>query len=234
MRFFFDYKAERDTIYDFKGEDFRDDQSALEFAEATVHHLKASLKGDWNTYAVEVRDAEGKKYFSLPITPCDSSIQLIDRRSHQPGTRRVRLLIIEDTDVHAAVIGRSAAKQGFAVTNAPSYENACDILSTEEFDCITLDLGLGDHVGFEILRYLASIHSRTQIIVISATSQETRDDVVELGRALGLRVYASMPKPIDLSALTEMLTHIESHLAHQKETNTVEEAGKHRTSAAVH
>jgi hypothetical protein len=60
--------------------------------------------------------------------------------------------------------------------------------------------------------YLASIQSRAQIIVISGTSKEIRDGVVELGRALGLSVYASIPKPIDLSALTEMLTHIQTRL----------------------
>jgi DNA-binding response OmpR family regulator len=81
--------------------------------------------------------------------PGDSSIQLMDRRSHQPGTRKVRLLIIEDTDVHAAIIARSAAKLGFVETKAQSYEKACNI---EQFDCITLDLGLGDHVGFDIFR----------------------------------------------------------------------------------
>jgi len=234
MRFFFDYKAADHTIHDFKGEDFRDDQSALEFAEATVHQLKASLKADWNAYSVEVHDAEGKKYFSLPIAPGHSSIPLMEKMAHQPDTRRVRLLIIEDTNVHAAVIGRSAAKLGLAVTNASSYENACDILSAEEFDCITLDLGLGDRVGFDVLRYLATIHSRTHIIVISGTSQEIRDDVVELGRALGLSVYESIAKPIDLSALTAMLTHIQNHLAHQQETKKVEERENTETSFAVH
>jgi two-component system, chemotaxis family, chemotaxis protein CheY len=234
MRFFFDYKAKHHTIYDYTGEDFTDGHGAFDFAEATVHHLKSSLMHDWNTYSVEVRDAEGKKYFSLPVTPGDSSIQLIDTESQQPGPRRLCLLIIEDRDVHAAVIGRSAAKLDFAVTNAHSYENACEILSTDKFDCITLDLGLGDHAGFDILRLIASIQSRAQIVVISGTDKEIRDDVVELGRLLGLNVYASIPKPIDLSALTGTLTHIQNHLACRKETKAIEEAGGNSTSAAVH
>jgi hypothetical protein len=55
---------------------------------------------------------------------------------------------------------------------------------------------------------------------------------VELGRALGLRVHASLPKPIDLSALTAMLTHMQSDLVHQDKT--AEEAVRNRTSAAIH
>jgi two-component system, chemotaxis family, chemotaxis protein CheY len=206
MRFFFDYKAKHHSIYDYNGEEFKDDHGAFDFAEATVHHLRTSLKDDWNTYSVEVRDAEGKKYFSLPVTLGNSSTQQMDTGFQKPDTPRLRLLIVEDRDVHAAVIGRRAAKLDFAVTTAQSYDNACEILRAEQFDCITLDLGLGDHVGLDILRYLAGIHSQAQIIVISETDKEIRDDVVELGKALSLNVYASISKPIDLSALTEMLT----------------------------
>ena len=232
MRFFFDYKAKHHSICDYNGEEFKDDHGAFDFAEATVHHLRTSLKDDWNTYSVEVRDAEGKIYFSLPVTPGNSSEKKKDTNLPRPETPRVRLLIIEDRDVHAAVIGRRAAKLDFAVTTAQSYDNACEILRAEQFDCITLDLGLGDRVGLDILRYLAGIHSQAQTIVISETDKEIRDDVVELGRALGLSVYASIPKPIDLSALTEMLSHIQNHLAHQKEMKTAEGVGDKKTSVA--
>jgi two-component system, chemotaxis family, chemotaxis protein CheY len=232
MRFFFDYKPKHHSIYDYNGRDFRNAQDAFDFAEATAQLLKM-MSGDWINYSIEVRDAEDKKYFSVPVEPGHSSLQLVNIGSRQSAQRRIRLLIIEDRHVHSAVIGRSAAKLGFAVTNAHSYESAIDTLSTQEFACITLDLGLGDHVGIDVLRYLGSIHSRAQIIVISETDRETRDDVVELGRALGLNVYASMPKPIDLGTLTKMLMNIQNRLARQEETTDVKEQRRTASAAAA-
>jgi CheY-like chemotaxis protein len=234
MRFFFDYKARHHSIYDYNGDDFRSAQDAFDFAEATAQLLKTSLNGDWINYSVEVRDAEGKKYFSLPAEPGHPSMPLVDVGSRQSFKQITRLLIIEDRHVHSAVIGRNAAKLGFAVTNAHSYEKACDLLSTQEFDCVTLDLGLGDHVGFDVLRYLAGIHSRSQIIVISEANKETRDDVLELGRALDLNVYASIPKPIDLNALSKMLMYIQSHQARQEEAKAIEEASGNGPSSGTH
>jgi CheY-like chemotaxis protein len=223
MRFFFDYRAERHSIYDYKGEDFRNSEGAFDFAEATAQLLKASLNGDWIDYAVEVRDAEGKKYFSVPVGLDDTSVPWAEIELHQSHKQAIRLLVIEDTHVHSAVIGRSAARLGFAITHAHNYENACEILCNQPFDCVTLDLGLGDHVGFDVLRYLADLHSRAQVIVISETDRETRDDVVELGRALALNVCGSMQKPIDLSALREMLMEIQGHLARREEPQAAEE-----------
>ena len=223
MRFFFDYKAKHRSIYDYNGSNFRNSEDAFDFAELTAQLLKNSLNGDWIGYSVEVRDAVGKKYFSIPVGPSDTSISWAETGLHQSHKQAIRLLIIEDRHVHGAVIGRSAVRLGFAITHAHNYENACEMLRKQQFDCITLDLGLGDHVGFEVLRYLANIQSRAQIIVISETDREIRDDTVELGRALALNVCGSIQKPIDLSTLRQMLIHIRGHLARRDETKVVEE-----------
>lgn len=118
------------------------------------------------------------------------------------------LLIIEDAPVHRAVIGRVADKIGFEVTRASSYEDACEMLDARRFDCITLDLGLGDHVGLDVLRHLSAIRCRARIIVISQSDKDVCEQTVQLGRALDLDVYESVPKPIDLLALRELLARI--------------------------
>lgn len=67
MRFFIDYKAEGESLYDYQGEEFLSSDDALDFAQSTVLALKNNLSGLWKGWSVEVRSAEGKKYFSLPI-----------------------------------------------------------------------------------------------------------------------------------------------------------------------
>ena len=67
MRFFIDYTAEGQSLYDYKGEEFLSSDDAFNFAEATAQALKNNLSGLWKGWSVEVRNAEGKRYFSLPI-----------------------------------------------------------------------------------------------------------------------------------------------------------------------
>lgn len=67
MRFFFDYTTEGQSIYDHHGEEFVNLCDAGSFAEATVQVLRNSLDGLWKGWKIEVRSAEGQKYFSFSV-----------------------------------------------------------------------------------------------------------------------------------------------------------------------
>jgi hypothetical protein len=65
--FFFDLTTTNQSLYDYRGDKFSSSQSAIEFAQETAHMLKHSLSDDWTGWSVEVRNAEGKKFLSLPV-----------------------------------------------------------------------------------------------------------------------------------------------------------------------
>jgi uncharacterized protein DUF6894 len=67
MRFFFDYRTNNRSLFDYRGDEFQSPQGAIEYAEAIVQHLKNSLSGDWVGWSVEVRNAEGTKFHSLLV-----------------------------------------------------------------------------------------------------------------------------------------------------------------------
>jgi hypothetical protein len=67
MRFFIDYKTTDKSLYDYQGEEFMSSNDAFDFAEQTAQSLKNKLDGDWIGWLVEVRDAEGRKYFSFRV-----------------------------------------------------------------------------------------------------------------------------------------------------------------------
>jgi hypothetical protein len=67
MRFFFDYTAKDRSLYDYQGDVFLSSKDAYEFAQATAQSLKNSLASEWMGWSVEVRNAEGRKLFSLPV-----------------------------------------------------------------------------------------------------------------------------------------------------------------------
>jgi CheY-like chemotaxis protein len=201
MQFFFDYTTSYRSLRDYQGHEFSNFEAAGDFAEATAQTLRNNLNDDWKDWLVEVRNAEGTKYFSLPVTPGRQVAVSANVGSLQAVTNRSSLLIIEDTATDSAIISHIASKVGFATAKAHSYEDACEILARQQFDCITLDLELGGHFGLYVLRYLATIQCKAQIIVISQSDREVRDDVADLGRALDLSVWESVSKPFDLDAL---------------------------------
>jgi len=67
MRFFFDYVTQGQVLYDYLGNEFLSPEDAFDFAQATTQDLKNSGNGDWRDWSVEVRNAEGAKFFSLPV-----------------------------------------------------------------------------------------------------------------------------------------------------------------------
>ena len=67
MRFFFDYTTKDRSLYDFKGDEFHSPQGAIEFAEAIAEDLNCSLSNDWLGWWIEVRNAEGTRFFALPV-----------------------------------------------------------------------------------------------------------------------------------------------------------------------
>jgi two-component system, chemotaxis family, chemotaxis protein CheY len=220
MRFYFDYTKKDDSLYDYQGEDFLSTEAAYDFATATADTLKHSLEGDWLGWSIEVRNAEGKRYFSIPVgsvgknstlSTGDGDIAMVDVARGAAAAGPARLLIIEDVMTHGAVVDRVARKFGFATQKVHDCGEARRALEQQRFDCITLDLVLGEHIGLDILRYLSEIDCRTPIILISQADRGTCEDVVELGRALDLDMAEPIQKPIDLHALGRVFADIRTH-----------------------
>ncbi len=67
MRFFFDYKTFNRSLLDYRGDEFRCPQSAVQYARDVVQNLNNSLSGDWVGWSVEVLDAKGMKFCSLAV-----------------------------------------------------------------------------------------------------------------------------------------------------------------------
>jgi len=67
MRFFFDYTKKSDSLLDYRGDEFRNPQSAIVFAQETAQYLKDSLTEDWLGWFVEVRNVEGLKLGSVSV-----------------------------------------------------------------------------------------------------------------------------------------------------------------------
>jgi DNA-binding response OmpR family regulator len=126
-----------------------------------------------------------------------------------------RLLVIEDTDLHLAILARIAAQAGFSATKASSFQEAVRLLGEIHFDCITLDLSLGERSGVEVLDLLSEMNCRTPIIVISGSEHSVREQTVRTANYLNLNLCGMIAKPIDLAVLRETLKAVATDIRAQ-------------------
>jgi len=132
------------------------------------------------------------------------------------GAAMHNLLVIDDAVIHRTLISRIAEQIGFVALTAGSYAEAAKLLQEHKFDCITLDLGLGEHDGVEILHLLAEIGSSMPVIIISGAEKGVYEEAVKVGKSLNLDIRATFPKPIDLKVMRIQLERIKLKSSLQK------------------
>jgi DNA-binding response OmpR family regulator len=106
------------------------------------------------------------------------------------------------------IICRVAAKAGFLPAGAASYDEAAKLAQETAFDCITLDLSLGNHAGTEMLHHLSMLGSTAPIIVVSGADYATCKETVKVAEKLNLDIWECIPKPVDLVMLRHFLERL--------------------------
>jgi two-component system, chemotaxis family, chemotaxis protein CheY len=127
-----------------------------------------------------------------------------------PRVGAPRLLVIDDDNLHRMIICRVAAKAGYAPAGAATYGEAAQLVRDNAFDCITLDLSLGEHAGVELLRHLWVIGCKATIIIISGCDDATCGDSRRVAESLKFKVWDSIPKPVNLGVLRESLERLKA------------------------
>lgn len=94
----------------------------------------------------------------------------------------MRILVVEDTEDLADAIIHRLRKLGYGVDWAPDGEQAQDLLRTETYQLLVLDIMLPGVDGTAILRALRRGGDRTPVVVITARSEvDTKVDLLDLG-----------------------------------------------------
>ncbi|MBN8844140.1 MAG: response regulator transcription factor [Sphingomonadales bacterium] len=107
-----------------------------------------------------------------------------------------RILLVEDEAPLARAIAASLRTAGYAVDVADDGESGLEMALDEPFALITLDVGLPDMSGFDVLRTLRARGLATPVLIL--TARDTVDDRVT-GLDLGADDY--LLKPFEVSEL---------------------------------
>jgi DNA-binding response OmpR family regulator len=119
-----------------------------------------------------------------------------------------RILIVDDDRGIQSSLARHLAKEGFYPVQALSAEMALDLLKTQSFDLMLLDLGLPDLDGISFCRRIRQ-QWKLPIIILTARS-DSYDKVV--GLEVGADDYVTKP-----FGIPELLARIRAQLRRNQE-----------------
>lgn len=115
----------------------------------------------------------------------------------------MKILIVEDELSLQKSINEYLSGLGNTCSAAGSYAQALERLDLYHYDCILLDLGLGDGEGLQLLSYLKRTKRAEGVIIISA--RNSLDDKLT---GLGLGADDYLTKPFHLSELNARILAI--------------------------
>ena len=119
-----------------------------------------------------------------------------------------RLLVIDDDPDMCAFVVQAAISVGCRATSSITFENFKSSL-TPDTSVVVIDLMMPEVDGIQVLRYLGNEKYAGEIILISGYDKKVLKVAGRLAEALGLRVRASIHKPIKLNQIREILARQE-------------------------
>lgn len=108
----------------------------------------------------------------------------------------MRILIAEDDEVLRDGLCRSMRQLGYAVDYADNGKEAVQVLQSELYDLVILDLGLPRLDGLSVLKQMRMLNQHVPVIILTA-----RDGVEDRVKGLDLGADDYLTKPFSLPEL---------------------------------
>ncbi|MEN1835026.1 response regulator transcription factor [Pseudomonas lijiangensis] len=135
-------------------------------------------------------------------------------QAHRPAGTHAHILAIEDDPLLAAHLQSHLSERGFTVTLRQDGKEVLDLVRSEDFDLILMDIMLPDSNGLEILARLRQ-RQRLPVILMSALGAE-QDRIV--GFSQGADDY--LPKPFSMLEMDVRIDAILRRVAYEHEAQT--------------
>jgi CheY-like chemotaxis protein len=119
---------------------------------------------------------------------------LEDDTVEEVRTDRGRLLIVDDNEINRDVLARRLGRQGYTTAAAENGRKALEMLQTQKFDLLLLDIMMPELNGYQVLRHLKTDPHLRDIPVIMISALDDMDSIV---RCIKLGAEDHLPKPFD-------------------------------------
>ena len=131
-------------------------------------------------------DAGADAFLAKPVAPFELE-NTIRELLGKPALNT--LLLADDDEVARYLLGDALTKLGYRVTEAHNGREAIQMLETNIFNGVFLDIVMPDLTGFEVLREIRHNPARRTVPVIIHTSKEMSSQEADELRRLGAQIY---------------------------------------------
>ena len=179
-----------------KEDDYQGTGLGLTIVKKLVELFKGSIK-------LESEEGKGTTFIvELPFeSGVDKSIEIINSTEVDLSEySNYRILIVEDNKINQVVTKRLLENHKFICTIVDNGFSAIDILKTEEFDAILMDINMPKINGFETSKIIRSNEVTTPIIAVTAFDrQEIEEKMIDAG------INDVIVKPFEPAKLFQMI-----------------------------
>jgi len=113
-----------------------------------------------------------------------------------------KVLIVDDDKAFLQILAERMQNRGMEVSTAESAAEALKMLEKESYDAVLLDLMMPEMGGIEALQIMRKKQPEIQVIFVTGHPSVSKG--VE---AMKLGAMDFIPKPVDMSELTEKIQH---------------------------
>lgn len=133
-----------------------------------------------------------------------------------------RILLVEDDELHRAMVGGALEKNGYSVNAVASGQDAINVIADTHFDVALLDIRLPDFDGFEVLDCLTT--NQPDCLSMMMTGEASIESAV---RAMKEGSFDYLPKPFRTELLLMKLERIFAWRDLTEENKRLREASDH-------
>jgi signal transduction histidine kinase/CheY-like chemotaxis protein len=139
----------------------------------------------------------------------DQTAQLRQITKTVRKTKKLRLLLVEDTPVNALLAKTMLTKAGHETRLATSGKAALDILMTDrKFDAVLMDIEMPDMNGYDATRALRRIEAENKLRPLSVLALTANARAEDVAACLASGMNGHLSKPFDRADLDEALASL--------------------------
>lgn len=112
------------------------------------------------------------------------------------------ILVVDDDLLNRLVLSTNLQEQGYEVATAENGRQALDMLGSQAFDVVLLDLVMPELDGFQVLEQMKHDSAQREIPVIVISALDEMDSII---RCIEMGATDYLPKPFDAALLRARL-----------------------------
>lgn len=143
---------------------------------------------------------------SLSVLAQREYLRALPAARPQVATRRVRVLLVDDSLVTREMERRLLEDAGFHVSAASDAEEALWLLAEESFDCVVTDIEMPRIDGFELTAQLRSMENFAQLPIVVVSTRDRPEDRLR-GLKAGADAYLTK-QGLDAGELVDLVRRL--------------------------